>query len=61
MQYRVALADVREELVPEPLAFRRAFNETGDVGKLYRRADYLLRIHDLRERLESRVSYFNDC
>ena len=55
VQYRVALADVREELVPEPFALRRALDETGDIGELDRRAYYLLRAYDLRKRLEAGI------
>ena len=57
---RVALADVREELVAESLALRGALHETRDVRELDRRADDLLRVRDCRERLEARVLYLHD-
>ena len=60
MEDRVALADVREELVSEALALRRALDESGDVGELHRRADYLLRVDDLRELIETGVRHFDD-
>src|SRR3989344_4435419 len=42
LEYRVGLADVREELVPEPLPLCRALHEPGDVNKFYRRRNCLL-------------------
>ena len=60
MEYRVALADVREELVSEALALGRTLDETGDVGELDRRAYYLLRAYDLRKRLKPRVCDFDN-
>ena len=41
MENRIALADVREKLVAQAFALRRAFDETGDIGKLDRRTDNL--------------------
>ena len=60
VEYRVAFADVREELVSKTFALRRALDETGDVCELDCRANYLLRAYNLRERLESRVSDFDN-
>ena len=60
VKYRVALADVREELVAKPLALGRTLDETGDVGELDRRAYYLLRAYDLRKRLKPRVCDFDN-
>ena len=54
---RVGLADVREELVAEPLALRRALHEPGDVDELDGGRHRALRLDDLRQRVESRVGH----
>ena len=60
VQDRVALADVGEKLVAQAFAFRRAFDETGDIGKLDRRTDNLGRAVDFGERLEARILNLDD-
>ena len=58
---RVDLADVREELVAEALALRRAGDEARDVDELDRRRDDLLGLRDGRERVEARVGHRHDA
>jgi hypothetical protein len=57
---RVALADVREELVAEALALRRALDEPGDVRELDRRVDDLRALRHLGELVEARVGDLDD-
>ena len=54
---RVGLADVREELVAESFALRRALHESGDVDELHRGRHGPLRLHDARELVEPRVGH----
>ncbi len=58
---RVDFADVREELVAEPLALRRARDEAGDVDELDRRRNDFLRLHDVGERLQARIGHRHDA
>src|SRR5690348_11896432 len=51
----IDLADVREELVAEPFALRRARHESRDVHELDRSGNDLLRMHDVRELLQARI------
>ena len=52
---RIGFPDVREKLISQALAFRRAANESGDVEKLDRRRHDLLRLHQSRERFQTLV------
>ena len=54
---RVALADVGEKLVAEPLALRRAADEAGDVDEGQPGRDDLLRAGDLGQDVETRVRH----
>ena len=58
---RVGLADVREELVAEALALRRAGHEARDVDEFDRGRHDLLRLHDLRQRVEPQVRHRHDA
>ena len=58
---RVGLADVREELVAEALALRRAGDEARDVDELDRRREIFSRLRDLGERVEARVGHRHDA
>ena len=60
MEDRVALADVREELVAQALALRGALHKACDVRELHGRADDLLGGDDLRQRLQARVGHLHD-
>ena len=51
---RMRLANVREELVAQPLALRCALDEARDVDELDDGRHDLLRLHDRRERVELR-------
>ena len=57
----VGLADVRQELVAEPLALGGAGDQAGDVDELDRRRDELLRLLDRREPAEPRVGHLDDA
>ena len=61
MRDRVRLADVREELVAEPLALRRAFDEPRDVDELDDGGHDLLGAHDRGERVELRIRHRDDA
>ena len=52
---RVGLADVREELVAEPLPLARALHDAGDVDERHRRGHDPLAVEELGERV-SRAS-----
>jgi hypothetical protein len=54
---RVGLADVRQELVAEPLALGRAGDQSRDVDELHRGRDDLQRFGDAGQRLEARVGH----
>ena len=58
---RMRLANVREELVAQPLALRCALDEARDVDELDDGRHDLLRLHDLRERVELRVRHGDDA
>ena len=60
MQDRIALANVREELVAETFALGRALHKARDVGEFDGRADDLLRIVNLRQLLETGVLHLDD-
>ena len=61
MQDRVGLADVREELVAQALALRRALDEAGDVDDLDDRGDHLLRRDACLDALQARVRHGHDA
>ena len=54
---RVAFADVGEELIAQPLAFRGAAHEAGDVDEGQARRDDLLGARDAREHVEARIGH----
>ena len=56
MDERVGLADVREELVAEPLALVRAPHEPGDVVEVDRVVDDVRRADRRRDLVEARVA-----
>ena len=60
VQDRVALADVREELVAEALALRRTLHEARDVRELHGRADHLRALRHLREHVKPLVDDLHD-
>ena len=49
MDDRVALPDIRKELVAESLALRRAFHEPGYIDEFDRRRRHLLRVAEIAE------------
>ncbi len=53
----VAFADIGEELVAEPLAFRGAAHEAGDVDEGEPRRNDFLRAGDLGEHFEARIGH----
>ena len=61
MRDRMRLANVREELVAEPLALRRAFDEARDVDELDDGRHDLLGFHDLRQRVELWIGHGHDA
>ena len=54
---RLNLADVREELVPQPLAVGCALNQTRDVDEGHHRGGDLLRLDFRRDRVEPGVGH----
>src|SRR5690606_16388554 len=54
---RVDLADVRQELVAQPLPASGAGDQAGDVDELDRGRHHLLRLDDLRQRVQARVRH----
>ena len=59
MRNGVAFADIGEKLVAEPLAFRRALHQTGNVDKGHPRRDDLFRAGDCRQLVKPRVRHRN--
>ena len=57
----VRLADVREELVAEALALRRALDEARDVDELHDGGHHFFRLHDRGDRIELRVGHRDDA
>ena len=53
----VGLADVREELIAEPFALRRAGDEAGDVHELHRARHHPRRRDDCRQAVEARIGH----
>src|SRR3989344_1395382 len=60
LQNCIRLADVREELVPEPLPFCGTLHEPCDIDKLNRRGNYFLALRQSGERFQSRVGHTHD-
>ena len=60
-QDRVGLADVREELVAQALALRRALDQAGDVDDLDDRGDDLLGLDVLLDAFEPAVGHRHDA
>ncbi len=58
---RVGLADVREELVAEPLALARALHDPGDVDERHGRRQDPLAAEQLRELREARIGQAHDA
>lgn len=58
---RVGLADVREELVAQALALRRAAHDARDVDEVDRRGEDLLGVEDLGEDGQARVGDADDA
>ena len=57
----VGLADVREELVAEPLALARAAHDAGDVDERHRRGQDALGVEDLGELRQPRIGQAHDA
>ncbi len=57
----VGLADVRQELVAQPLALRRAGDEARDVDELDGRREGLLASGEGREAVQPRVRHADDA
>ena len=57
---RIGLADIRQELIAESLAFRRAGDEARDVDELHRCRNCALRPLDRGQRGESRIGNLDD-
>ena len=60
LKNRIGLADIREELVPEPFTLGRTLYEPSDVDELYRRRNDLLTLRERCERSESCIRYANN-
>ena len=60
VEYGVDFADIRQELVPQPLSLAGALHQTGDVHELHRRRHRALGLHDLGQSLEPPVGYLYD-
>ena len=58
---RVGLADVRQELVAQALALRRAGHQARDVDEFHRGGHDLLGLDDLRQRVEPRIRHRHDA
>jgi hypothetical protein len=56
---RVGLANIREELVPEPLPLGRALYEPCDVDELHDSGDDLFRLDDVRDARQARVRHLD--
>ena len=59
VHHRVHFADVRQELVAEPLTLRRALDEARDVHELDHRRDFLFRLDELVQALEPRIRHLH--
>ena len=59
---RVGLADVRQELVAQPFALRRTFDEAGDIDELHGRGDDVprRRIHDGGDARQAWIGHFHN-
>ena len=57
MRDGIDLTDIGKELIAEPLAFRGAANQAGDIDERQPRRDDLGRFGELGERLEPRIGY----
>ena len=55
----VGFADVRQELVAQALAFRRASHQAGDVDELDDGVDHAFRLDDGGQRIHARVRHFD--
>ena len=58
---RIGLADIRQELIAEPLAFRCAGDKPRDIDELDRCRNRALRPRDRGERRESRIGNLDDA
>src|SRR4051812_20778774 len=58
---RVHFADVTEELVAKPFARACTFHQSSDIDEFDRRRNDLLRVRQLRKRIEPRVWHRNDA
>ncbi|MPM81919.1 hypothetical protein SDC9_128976 [bioreactor metagenome] len=61
MHHRVHLANMREKLIPQPLAPARAAYEARDVHKLNRRGRVFFGVIHLREHIQPFIRYGNDA
>src|SRR5207237_9503237 len=58
---RIRLANVRQELVAETLAFRCAANEAGDIDDLYVGVNLLLALGEVRQLVETAIDERHDA
>src|SRR5210317_1307502 len=56
----IGLADVGEKLVAQSLALGRALHQSGDIDELHSRIEYLLRLDDCSQLVESWIRYGHD-
>ena len=59
MDDRVALPDIRKELVSETLSFGRAFDKSCDIRKFKGRIDYLFRMKQFNKVIHSFIRHFD--
>ena len=57
----IGLTNVRQELVTQPLALRRAGHESGDIDELHGRRQDLLRLDDVGKYLQTKIRHGNDA
>ena len=59
VDYGVGLANIGEELVPQPFALRSTLHQTGDVHELNHRRQGSLGQHDFGQLCEAHVGYLH--
>ena len=57
----VHAANMREELVPQSLAFARALDQSRDVDELHRGGNDLLRLLQINQLLDARIRHRHDA
>ncbi len=61
MHNRIHLTDVRQKLVPQTLAFRRALYKSRDIDKLNHRRSHLCGMIEIRQQVQPLVRHRYDA